>query len=166
MNHEISSDLSELSKALNDLFDSLHNDLVTQNLVGQLLNNILQSNVVDPKYKKIIKIFYKKFKTISQKLGPLSQLTRIRTIQNLHGEKMLVALAIYYLCDLTKYDYHLINYCFKIGLDTENIIVLLLLNNINDINYFCQKYRLDNYKSQHIATLKKLSAYHKLLFNF
>ncbi|XWV26560.1 putative orfan [Tupanvirus soda lake] len=157
-----------LDSAINDLRSSLHNDFVMQNIVAQLVNRINQSNIISPQNKFAVNNYFN---------IPTSQLRRPMTIgfskpstEKTSGESsvknVLMATAIYYLSDLNNYDFHLINHCFNFGLQPNDIIVLLLLNNIYDVDTFCKQKGLTMDKYHTVTTLKKLSALHKVQFNF
>jgi hypothetical protein len=161
---------SILNHAIGDLRYTLNNDFVMQNLVAQLVNKIKLSNIILPQHKATINEYFK-FGTQSQKYSlqvhvpkPSTQGSNVITKGSI--KDLLVSTAIYYLSDLNNYDYHLINYGFNYGLGANDIIVLLLLNNIYDITTFCQKYGISRDKYYTISTLKKLSALHKLQYNF
>src|ERR1700761_6518482 len=102
-----------LDNAINDLRSTLHNDFVMQNLVGQLLNKINQSNIIHPQNKYAINEYFN---------IPNSQMKKPMTIGFVKssfpkdsGESIvkdvLMATAIYYLSDLNNYDFYLINHC-------------------------------------------------------
>ncbi|XWV25299.1 putative ORFan [Tupanvirus deep ocean] len=157
-----------LDRAINDLRSSLHNDFVMQNIVAQLVGKINQSNIILPQNKYAINDYFNIPST--QIKRPLSIGFTKPSYGNSGSQpsvkNVLIATAVYYLSDLNNYDFHLINHCFKFGLQPNDIIVLLLLNNIYDVDTFCKHRGLTMDKYHTITTLKKLSALHKVQFNF
>ena len=159
-----------LDNAIHDLRSTLHNDFMMQNIVSQLVNKINQSRIIKSENKLAMNEYF----NISNPtiMRPLSYGFKLSTADkkasgNVSIKDALISTAIYYLSDLNHYDYHLINYAFNYGLQPNDIIVLLLLNNIYDIEIFCKQKGLTSKDKYHtIATLKKLSALWKVQYNF
>lgn len=149
-----------LNKAINDLANALDNDFVMQHIVARLIDKINRSKIVKAKSKIAITSYFKPY-IQEGKLIEYYGTTSGNNILNI-----LIIAVIYYLSDLNIYDYHLINYSFEFGLEANDIMVLLLLNNIYDINTFCQLRSISGDKYHTISTLKKLSALHKIQYNF
>lgn len=160
-----------LDQAINDLKFTLHNDFVMQNIVSQLVDKINRSGLVEPQNKLAMNNYFN-FTGRAERKYPLSaQITSFKPgYVKPQGESsvknLLIATAIYYLSDLNNFDYHLINRAFNFGLGANDIVVLLLLNNIYDIETFCKMKNIMNDRLYTIMTLKKLSALHKVQFNF
>lgn len=153
---------SLLRKAIKDMDAALDNDLVMQHIVANLAEKIRNAKLVKKEYRHIIDRYYK---THRGKEIPLEtiKMTELKTSQ---PKDLLFLTVIYFLSNLNQYDYMLINLVFEIGLRTDNVIVLLLLNNINDIEAFCSKNKILGENCYAITTLKKLSALHKVIHNF
>lgn len=149
-----------LHKAIDDLKSTLQNDYIMQKLVEELLKKITRSKLIIKQNKEAIKTYFglaeTKYPCHQSKICPVG----------FDIKHLLIMTAIYYLSDLNKYDYYLINYGFSYGLEANKIIILLLLNNIHDINMFCQLNHLVGDRYHTIATLKKLSALHRVQYNF
>ena len=147
-----------LKNIINDLVSTLDNDFVMQNIVSELVKKINKSKIIKADNKKIINQYF------GNKVTPIepAKLSNLgNTTQNL-----LLQTTIYFLSNLNNYDYHLINTAFDIGLQADNIIVLLLLNNIYDVEMFCRKHNIYGENFYILSTLKKLSAVHKIQTNF
>lgn len=137
----------------NDMISTLHNDAIMQSIVQQLVDKLNKSKIIKPDHKTKIQNY----------------LTNIE-IDDFNITKtpydLLWRTLIYFISDLNKYDYHLVNVAFSSGLNMVNVIVLLLLNNIYDIEIFCKKYFIHGETYYTIITLKKLSVMHKLHYNY
>lgn len=148
---------------INDFGSKIRDGSHVKDVVTKMIASINQSNIVTPNVKK----------AINQHFG-INPGTRMMTgghgdaykAKNVSSHDLLVATTLYYLSDLNRYDFNLINYAYNYNLGVGDIITLLLLNNIHDINAFCKKYSLMGDQYHSIATLKKLSALHKIQFNF
>lgn len=151
-----------LNKVINDLSNTLQNDLVMQHIVSQLVQKINITKIVKPQYKNAINKYYNTYVSHSIKLQPVE----LTSLKNAAPENLLLLATIYFLSDLNIYDFYLINVAFNLGLAPENIITLLLLNNIYDIELFCRKNNMYGEGFYAITTLKKLSALHKLQYNY
>jgi hypothetical protein len=150
-----------LNNAINDLTNTLNNDFVMQNIVTQLVDKINKSKIITKKKNFSIGSYFDPYlahiKTPIERYGIPS---------NNYILNLLITTIKYCLSDLNIYDYHLINYLFEYNLQPNNIIVLLILNNIYDIDAFCKLHTLHGDKYHTISTLKKLSALHRIQYNF
>ena len=160
-----------LDRAVNDLRHTLHNDFMMQNIISQLVDKINRSKIITAQNKYAINSYFNLPVSSMQKKYPLNtQIMALKPGSLISGESsiknLLIATAIYYLSDLNNYDYHLINHAFNYGLRANDVVVLLLLNNIYDIETFCTLNQLTGHAKHSITTLKKLSALHKIQFNF
>lgn len=156
-----------LDQTVNDFKRTLHNDFVMDNIVSQLVGKVNESKIITPQNKSKMSQYFN-FNGSTQKKPFRNDLSTFK--QNggsgLSVKNILIATVIYYLVDLNNYDHHLINYAFNYGIGANNIIVLLLINNIFDIDIFCKKFNIVGSNYNTITTLKKLSALHKIQYNF
>jgi len=147
-----------LNSAVGDLSRNAFDNNIAHNLLYQVMRKINVSNVVKPENKSMLNNY---FSVSSQNVSdtPID-------ISRLSAQDQLLITATYYLSDLNNYDFTLINSAFDFGLGVSDVIVLLLLDNIYDISTFCNKHGLVADFHHTIATLKKLSALHKIQYNF
>ena len=82
-------------------------------------------------------------------------------------EEMMVASLTYYLSDMNKFDHKLVNLGFDAGLTDQDVIVLLIIDDLDSIDHFCQQHGIVGEPYRSIVTLKKLSGLQKLrnMFN-
>jgi hypothetical protein len=132
-----------------------------QNIVSEITKKIGQSKIIKSEHKND---FDRYLNSLNKKTVTNNVIISEPQIND--ETNALILAAIYYLSDLNFYDYHLINYSFQYGLKVDDIIILLLLNNITDIDFFCKEKNLVLNEQQTIKTLKKLSALRKIQFNF
>lgn len=159
MNYQFS-----LNTIIGDINSSNYNP-VMQSIISQLIEKVNQSPIVMPENKHYLNQFF------SGHLFGAPRITRPSfskqmTLNKNDMKNILVAFAAYYLTDLNVYDYKLINYLFAYGMKADDIIALLLMNNIYDIELFCQQKGIIGDRLHTIITLKKLSAFHKVQYNF
>lgn len=153
----------KFSKLIDDTKSAIDNDLIMKKIVMQIAKKINQSKIVKMEYKKS----FDQYSQNEKILMPESKHTLLINNSIYHADtSALILSAIYYLSDLNFYDYQLVNYSFEYGLKIDDIIILLLLNNIKDIEYFCKEKKLISNEKYNIETLKKLSALYKLQFDF
>lgn len=148
---------------IDDFGSKINDGTHVNDVVNNLITSINRSNIVAPHIKKAINQHFGIESGTKLMVGGHGDAYKIK---NINSHDILIATTIYYLSDLNRYDYTLINYAYNYNLDIDSIITLLLLNNIYDINVFCKKYNLLGDKHHTIASLKKLSALHKIQFNF
>lgn len=79
---------------------------------------------------------------------------------------MMVSIASYSMSNLNRYDYILVNKSIDYGLNVEETIELILIDNLDDINNFCNKKSIHGDTRHTLVTLKKLSALYKLQYSF
>lgn len=133
-------------------------------VVDQVMQNIRGNPAIEKNNMNKFNQFWDKFsgKFDNTTINPVN-------MQNLDASssKDLVLLAVaYYLSNLNTYDFNLINYCNKVNMDTSDIIILLLLNDMQTINNFCKVKSIHSQSYYVILTLKRLSALHKVEYNF
>lgn len=136
----------------------IQNGSYSNQLVNKLIASINNSRIVGNNVKKA---FNEHFNIVSG--------TKLMIGGNNNSNNsldLLIATVSYYLTDINRYDEKLINYAFDIGLDVHSIIILLFLDNISDIQSFCKMNGLTHDKCMTLTTLKKLSALHRVQFNF
>lgn len=159
MNYQIS-----LNSIIGDINPSNYNP-VMQSIISQLIEKINHSNVVMPENKIYLNQFFNGHIFGASRINRPSFSKQMILNKN-NMKDVLISLAAYYLTDLNVYDYKLINYSFAYGLKANDIIVLLLMNNIYDVELFCQQKGIYGDRLHTIITLKKLSAFHKVQYNF
>lgn len=148
---------------INEVAFRINDDSHINDVISRLIGSINQSKIVAPNVKKAINQYFGINSGQKMMVGGYSNRFESKDV---NSYDLLLATTIYYLSDLNRYDFNLINYAYNYGLDIGNIITLLLLNNIYDINDFCKKYNLYSDQQYTISTLKKLSALYKIQFNF
>lgn len=145
---------SSIGKIISDMSDTLHNDYIMQKIVDELAKKIYQSRIVKPIYKNKIMEYKNEF------------INKCECKNMNYVSKILSDTVIYFLSNLNIYDYNLINILMDSGLAAEHIIAILLLNNINDIEQYCDSLNMNPDMYYKTATLKKLSALHNLKNNY
>jgi hypothetical protein len=153
-----------LNNSIRDLTHSLNNNDVMYQIVQNLMGRLNTTNIVKPTHKDYVYKYLEKFPSASSQttLKPVE----MSAIQQSSPTDLLLIAMIYYLSDLNKYDFHLINYVMDRSMSIEDVIVLLLLNDIHSIDKFCQMKGLLGSPYYTITTLKKLSALHRVEWNF
>jgi hypothetical protein len=153
-----------VNNAVNDLKQTLNNNDIMYRIVQDLVGKLNTTNIVTPENKSSIIRYMQNFPLDSNSLG--LNVVELKNIENSSPKDLLLLTIIYYLSDLNKYDFHLINFSFDYGLTVEDIIILLLLNDIYTIDVFSHSRQIFGSQYYTLATLKKLSAMHKVEFNF
>lgn len=146
-----------------DMISTLHNNEIMQNIVQQLVDKLNKSSIIKPEHKIKIQNYF-----IGIQINPtiFNNTFLGSASEDTERNNLLWRTIIYFISDLNKYDYHLVNASFSSGLDVIDVFVLLLLNNIYDIEIFCKKNFLYGEIYYTIITLKKLSALYKLYHNY
>jgi len=161
--------------AINDIHSTLQNNDIMFQIVEELVDRLKKTNIVTPGNKEQIG----RYLTHLSKSRPIgigiksinlldSGLINPGIFDNIGSDpkNLLIMTVLYYVSDLNKYDFHLINYAMENNISVKNIIVLLLLNNTYDINRFCYINSITGQRYYTILTLKKLSGLHKVENNF
>lgn len=151
-----------LNNSITDLTHTLHNDFVMQEIVARLVDKINQAQTIKKETKLAISRYFSGYHMQKTYLQPVE----FKNIQATTPRNLLLITIVYLLSNLNIYDEYLINYAFNIGLQPNAIIVLLLVNNIYDIEFFCDRYNIGSDGFYNISVLKKLSELHKLQFNY
>lgn len=174
----IQSALQDVIKATNS---DLQHELIMKHLIYELHDKIVKSPLVTPNIKNAISAHFgyrdssklnvpynlnaaQMYKTTPPPI--YRKPVDVAQLKNTDMKDILILTTIYYLSDLNKFDYKLINEAANMGLSTENIITLLLLNNIYDVKTLCEMNKIGGDALYRITTLKKLSALHKVQYNF
>lgn len=158
--------------SISDLKRTLNNNDVMFYIVQQLMSSLNSTPIVEPQHKISFTNFWNRFSTNnSPKQYSLSmnndlQPVAIDDVNRSSTSNIAVLAVVYYLSNLNKFDFHLINYCMRVGLSVEDVIILLLLNDIHTIEVFCRSKNIHSQSYMMIVNLKKLSALHKVENNF
>jgi hypothetical protein len=153
-----------VNNAVNDLKQTLNNNDIMYKIVQDLVGKLNNTNIVTPENKNSIVRYMQNFPLSGNSMN--LNVVELKNIETSSPKDLLLLTIIYYLSDLNKYDYHLINFGFDYGLTVEDIIILLLLNDIYTIDTFCYSRQIFGSQYYTLVTLKKLSAMHKVEFNF
>ena len=158
-----------LNSAISDLRNNPYgafNNNVMQDVIYQMLYKINGSNIIEQDNKSNLNNYFNfNFNTTNN--SPYSVFnSKTSNASKLSVKELLIVTAMYYLSDLNIYDYKLINQLFNFGLNSSQVIQVLLLNNIYDLTTFCKMNNLSHDNTYTILTLKKLSALHKIQYNF
>jgi len=147
----------------NILSNVTYDDAFTNGIVESLIGKINKSNIVTPAHKLKLSSHF----GVGSHMVSTHPIDLIKeSILGASEDRIVISFLFGYLTDLNKFDHKLINAGFNCGLDSGDVITLLILNNIDDINEFCIKRRITSDRYYTIATLKKLSALYKLQHNF
>lgn len=151
-----------LNQAMDNFKNSEQKDPTIQTLLIEIADKINKSPLVSPQNKIIINDYL----TITGIQRPMTMFPSKRRFTTTTDKNILLTLSLYFITDLNKYDFYLINYALNFGLNPNDVINLLFLNNIRNIDDFCKQHKLYGDKYFTITTLKKLSALHKVNYNF
>jgi len=152
-----------INNSINDLKQTLNNNDIMYRIVNDLASKIRTTNIVTPANKDLINQYLNRFPGANTNQIIFAEQDKITEVS---GKDLLLLTIIYYVSDLNKYDFHLINFAIEYGLTMEDVIVLLLLNDMYSIDRFCKLKGLLGTEYYTICTLKKLSALHKVEWNF
>ena len=148
----------QLNVTLRNLTYSIPPDYIINTVVPSIIASIIASPIVEDKYKAALR----------KKFGIGNNPTKSNNSKNsMTPEEMMVASLTYYLSDMNKFDHKLVNLGFDAGLTDQDVIVLLIIDDLDSIDHFCQKHGIGGEPYRSIVTLKKLSGLQKLrnMFN-
>jgi hypothetical protein len=150
-----------LNNAINNMSYG-DNDSSINSIMYSLVRNINNSTIIQNRYKQNINSY---FNQMFDGTTPTS-LPSASAVDKSSVKNILMATTAYFLSDLNKYDFNMINSAFDLGLSASDVITLLFLNNYTDILSFCQINNIRSMETNNILTFKKLSAMYKLHYNY
>lgn len=150
---------------LNGVFTKLNINAYDENTMNFIINSIVNKVDGNPNVNENKQ---KQFKNLMSEMSSQGSVNPIdmSNISNVSSSDLALLAVSYYLSNLNKYDYHLINYCDTIDMTVSDVIILLLLNDIYSIEQFCNTKSCKTDCKNMIITLKRLSALHKVEFDF
>jgi hypothetical protein len=150
-----------LRNAIESTAPLMTNEYVAQNIIPELVEKFNKMPDVTDQNKYLINQFYQQMRT--NKSTTPKESVNVMAGGSINVLQQAIA---YYLSNINKYDGILVNYAVSYGLNMDKIIVLILINNIDDLKFFCRINNLNHEQTHTVIKLKKLSELYNLQHNF